>query len=85
MLEGHQKYETWVDRNKERYAVGRKGFTRYPETLRVGSFANALFSQPFISDFRVTVTSCYDQHTRPACRKLREPQQDSLGLPEKNH
>lgn len=64
MLEGHQKYETWVDRNKERYAVGQEGLYQVSRDPEGWVIANALFSQPFISDFRVTGTSCYDQHTR---------------------
>lgn len=64
MLEGHQKYETWVDRNKERYAVGQEGLYQVSRDPEGWVIANALFSQPFMSDFKVTSTSCYDQHTR---------------------
>ncbi|HHY44219.1 MAG TPA: phospholipase [Firmicutes bacterium] len=48
VFQGHQKYEKWVDKNKELFAVEEGGIYRLSETPEGWAIANAEFSAPYI-------------------------------------
>ncbi len=48
VLRGHQEYERWVDKNKERFAVEDGGIYGLSETPEGWVIANAEFSMPYL-------------------------------------
>jgi phospholipase C len=50
VLRGHQKYEKWVDKNKELFAVEDGGIYRLSETPEGWAIANAEYSMTYIDD-----------------------------------
>ncbi len=64
MLKGHQKYETWVDKNKRRYAINETGIYRVSGNPDGWVIANASFSQAFIDALTPKDISVYGEPTK---------------------